>query len=192
MDRTGQTRTLVSERHAYRTMCFSPDGNRLAVSMDSDDGSSDMFVYDLTRDVLSRLTTVGKGKSAIFPVWTPDGQHIISAYPGPSGFGLAWYRADGAGEPQMLLDGNDFMVPGSVSRDGKRIAYVRQNPSSSADIWILPLDTSDPEHPKAGGPEIFLQTPAFEGFPAFSRDGRWIGYRSHETGRDEAYVRPYH
>ena len=191
MDRTGQTRTLVSEGHAYRSMCFSPDGNRLALSMSSDDGSADMFVYDLAREVLSRLTTVGKGKSAIFPVWTPDGQHIISAYPGPSGFGLAWYRADGAGEPQMLLDGNDFMVPGSVSRDGKRIAYVRQNPSSSADIWILPLDTSDPEHPKPGNPEVFLQTPAFEGFPEFSPDGRWIGYRSHETGRDEAYVRPY-
>ena len=192
MDRTGQTRPLISEHRVYRTMRFSPDGNRLAFSVGAD-GGSDMFVYDLTRDAMSRLTSVGKGKHPVdYPVWTPDGKHIISAYPGPSGFGLAWYRADGGGEPQILLDSNVRVFPTSVSPDGKRIAYTRIDPVSSYDVWVLPLDTTDPEHPKAGRPEVFVQLPGGQIQPAFSPDGRWISYVSDENGvRNDIYVRPY-
>jgi Tol biopolymer transport system component len=44
---------------------------------------------------------------------------------------------------------------------------------------------------KAGKPEVFLQTPASELYPAFSPDGRWIAYRSNESGADEVYVRAF-
>ena len=191
MDHTGQTKPLVSATQSYRTMGFSPDGNRLALSVDAG-GGTDMFVYDLTRDTTSRLTSAGKGRFlVIYPTWTPDGRHIISSYPGQAGFGLAWYRADGGGEPQMLLESKVGVWPTSVSPDGKRIAYARNDPVSAQDIWVLPLNTSDSEHPKAGNPEVFVQTPAKDSMPAFSRDGHWIVYSSSETGRNEAYVRPY-
>ena len=55
----------------------------------------------------------------------------------------------------------------------------------------LPLDTSDPDHPKPGKPEPFLGTPSDENVPMFSPDGRWIAYRSNESGTDEIYVRPF-
>lgn len=44
---------------------------------------------------------------------------------------------------------------------------------------------------RAGKPEIFLQTPASELYPAFSPDGKWIAYRSLEAGTSEIYVRPF-
>jgi len=191
MDRSGQTRPLISEPRNYVSMSVSPDGNRLALSASGIDGTSEMFVHDLARELTSRLVSVGNGKLVFFPVWTPDGKHIISGYPGPSGFGLGWYAADGGSEPQLLLDSNVLVLPTSVSPDGTRIVYARQDPVSSADIWILPLDTTEPEHPKAAKPEVFLHSPAFEAFPTFSPDGHWLGYRSNETGRNEAYVRPY-
>jgi len=50
---------------------------------------------------------------------------------------------------------------------------------------------SDPEHPKAGKPEVFLRTQFVEREPAFSPDGRWIAYASTESGRFEVYVRPF-
>jgi serine/threonine-protein kinase len=59
------------------------------------------------------------------------------------------------------------------------------------DLWTLPLDVSDPEHPKSGKPEIFLRSPANEQEPAFSPDGRWIAYTSNESGPFEVYVRPF-
>jgi serine/threonine-protein kinase len=58
------------------------------------------------------------------------------------------------------------------------------------DIWMLPLDASDPERPKPGKPEPFLRTAANELEPEFSPDGRWIAYMSDETQRFEVYVRP--
>jgi Tol biopolymer transport system component len=75
--------------------------------------------------------------------------------------------------------------------DGQRLAYFETDPETGRDLWTLPLDTTDPDHPKAGKPEAFLRTPANELFPRFSPDGRWIAYRSDESGTREIYVRPF-
>ena len=56
---------------------------------------------------------------------------------------------------------------------------------------MLPLDLTDPDNPVPGKPEVFLQTPFREQEPMFSPDGRWIGYQSDESGRNEIYIRPY-
>jgi hypothetical protein len=66
-----------------------------------------------------------------------------------------------------------------------------ENISPGFDLWTLPLDMSDPEHPKPGQPELFLRTPFDEQKPAFSPDGRWIAHTSSESGRNEVYVRPF-
>ncbi len=50
---------------------------------------------------------------------------------------------------------------------------------------------NDGGQPRAGKPEVFLQTPANELYPAFSPDGRWIAYRSFESGVSEIYVRAF-
>jgi Tol biopolymer transport system component len=43
----------------------------------------------------------------------------------------------------------------------------------------------------AGKPEPFLRTPAYETYPTFSPDGRWIAYGSGAYGRWDVYVRPF-
>ena len=40
-------------------------------------------------------------------------------------------------------------------------------------------------------PQPFLQTRAFEVYPSFSPDGRWITYASNESGAWEVYVRRF-
>jgi Tol biopolymer transport system component len=59
------------------------------------------------------------------------------------------------------------------------------------DIAILPLDLSDPDRPKAGTPETFVQTPFNDAEPAFSPDGHWIAYRSGDNGPADIIVRRY-
>ena len=54
-----------------------------------------------------------------------------------------------------------------------------------------PTIESDSAGLRAGKPEIFLQTPAEEPFPAFSPDGRWLAYASNESGEFEVYVRAF-
>ena len=69
--------------------------------------------------------------------------------------------------------------------------YRESNPEAGQDLWTLPLDITDPDHPKPGKPEPFLRTPAAEQWPTFSPDGRWMAYTSNETGIREIYVRPF-
>jgi Tol biopolymer transport system component len=88
------------------------------------------------------------------------------------------------------LDSPDILVPWSFSPDG-RLAYYEVNPETGFDLWTLPLDLSGDDQPKVGKPELFLRTVADEGMPQFSPDGRWIAYRTNESGRNEIYVRPF-
>jgi hypothetical protein len=66
------------------------------------------------------------------------------------------------------------MVVSSISTDGKHLAYTEFNKKTGADIWILPIDLSDPEHPNSGQPEPFLRPLSQEYFPALSPDGQWM------------------
>jgi serine/threonine-protein kinase len=122
--------------------------------------------------------------------WTPDGKHLVFhvASQELSGPGIYWMRGDGAGEPQRLLEGPNF-APSSFSPDGKRVVYSRYAPDFG--IWTLPLDLTDPEHPKPGKPELFLGSKSIVRIAAFSPDGRWIAYDSVESGQPEIYVRPF-
>jgi Tol biopolymer transport system component len=100
-------------------------------------------------------------------VWTPDGRGIVyRSAPGGSAGTLYWVRSDGATAAVRLTESKNDQTPYSFSPDGKRLAFQEQG-----DIWTLPIDWSDPEHPKAGQPEVFLRTPSDEDAPAFSPDG---------------------
>jgi Tol biopolymer transport system component len=180
LDSTSKTQPLMATPGTYAMPRLSPDGRKLAFLLDG----VDVAVYDLERDTTTRLTSTRQAKSF---VWAPDSRHIVFE----SSMSLFWMRTDGSGETQQLLGGTNSPRPWSVSSDGRRLAYFEINPDTGSDIWTLPLDLSDPVHPKAGKPEPFLCTPANETVPMFSPDGRWLAYRSDASGSPEIYVRPF-
>jgi serine/threonine-protein kinase len=182
LDSSGKQQPLIAAPGIYAAPRFSPDGRKLAFT----GGDNRIVVYALGRDAATRLTFDG----SVTPVWTPDGTHIVFAsFVG--GFGLSWIRNDGSGGPRRLIEGQNNLIPWSFSPDSRFLAYYEFNTETSADIWVLPLETSDPDHPKAGKPEPFLRTPADERFPRFSPDGGWIAYQSDESGGIEIYVQPF-
>jgi serine/threonine-protein kinase len=186
LDSSGKMRPLIATPGFYSQPRFSPDGLRLALTMRTSSGP-DIYVYELGRETMTRLTFGGHAQQ---PVWTPDGKHITFQW-SAKGFGIGWVRSDGSGEPQQLLANPNLTNPYSFSPDGRHMAYYAQNPETDSDIWTVTLDTSDPGHPKLGKPELFLGTPSQGVAPMFSPDGRWIVYRSNESGRAEIYVRPF-
>jgi Tol biopolymer transport system component len=185
LDSTGKTEPLLASPGAYYTPRLSPDGKRLAVSV----STTAIGVYDSQRETMTPLTF--KPQFSLYPVWTPDGKHIVFAVTAGAGSTLQWIRSDGAGEPQPLLESKIDLRPYSFSPDGKRLAFAEGSLETGLDLWTLPLDLSEPEHPKAGKPELFLRTTADEYEPAFSPDGQWIAYRSFATGGSEVYVQPF-
>lgn len=169
----------------YSYLQSSPDGTRLAW-ISADGAGSDLSLYDLG---LKRQSKIAEFKEPVQSVhWAPDGKHLTFYSSGNqlSGPGVYWMRADGGGEPQRLIQGPDW-ISVSFSNDGKLLGYYhRVQPYG---LWALPLDMRDPEHPVPGRPESLYQAAFDVRGPTFSPDGRWISYRSNESGRTETYVR---
>jgi serine/threonine-protein kinase len=163
---------------------LSPDGSRLAVSV-----NRNIWVYDPQRGSTLRLSF--DPATDAYPVWTPDGKHIVYNSRAGGG-GLWWVRSDGSDQPQLLYEPKTgTAIPGSFSPDSRRLAFHQAGAETGRDIWTLPLDLSDPDHPKAGNPELFLATPGDDVEPAFSPDGHWLAYTSTEAGAYQVYVRPF-
>jgi len=182
LDSSGGIQPLLAKPGMYTQPRLSPDGRKLSFLGEG----QDVYIYDLDRDTIGRLTFTGHANSA---VWAPDGKHIAFGSVGKE-HGLYWTRSDGAGDPQRLLESPNILAPWSFSPDGRRLAYFERIPRSG-DVSTLPLDLTDPDRAKAGAPEPFVHTPADELCPSFSPDGRWIAYLSDESGHVEIYVRPF-
>src|SRR5262249_17012712 len=134
------------------------------------------------REATSHLTFDG---GFLFPAWSPDGHYLV--FHGTTG--IFWTRADGAGKPQPLISSKQGQFPWSFSPDGKRLAFA-QGSSGGYELWTVPVENEGGQL-RAGKPEVFLQSPANATYPAFSPDGRWIAYRSIESGSSEIYVRAF-
>jgi serine/threonine-protein kinase len=186
LDAAGRSEPLMSRPALYYSPRVSPDGQRLAVGIDSGRGQ-DIYVYDWRRDVQTLLTYAGQRSAD--PVWAADGKHLLFRSYGVSP-ALWWIRTDGSGQPVRLLDVNvGDLGPDSLSADGRLLIYSASRADGNADMWTVTLDPADVDHPKAGTPEPFFHSPANESMPALSPDGRWVAYTSNETGTSEIFVR---
>ena len=184
VDRQGAVEPMGAPPHNYRAPRLSPDGGRVAVTIT--DTSTDIWVYNIVRQTLTRLTFEGDNQQ---PQWTPDGKRVMwrSEREGVPG-NLFWKLADGTGAVERLTTSEFRQNPGSWSPDGQFLAFYQQPSTGSSptarDIWILPLEGERK-------PQSILQTQFNELAPVFSPDGRWLAYVSDESGRNEIYVRPF-
>ena len=180
LNRDGTTQQLVPPG-THLCPRFSPDGNLLALNA----GLVEIQVYDWRRDLMTRLTSRAAGNSA-FPVWTPDGQHLVYRTAAAGRYTVQWISARG-GVPRDLFESDVDMRPHSFAPDG-RLVLAAITSDAAADLWILPIDFRDPEHPVPGTARPLLQTPRREAEPAVSPDGRWIAYVCDDNGRLEICV----
>jgi serine/threonine-protein kinase len=184
VDRKGTAEALAAPPRNYGAPRLSPDGRRIATRI-----GGDTWVYDISRDTLTRLTFEPGGSTV--SAWTPDGNRVT--YHGNRGesSGLFWKLADGSGPEERIVASEHNVVPGAWSPDGKFFAFTESNNVTSDDLWVLSLE-ADPQRPGTGNKaQPFLKTPFDEGRPKFSPDGRWLAYISDESGRQEVYVQPY-
>jgi serine/threonine protein kinase/Tol biopolymer transport system component len=178
VDRKGAAQPLPAPARPYSYPYLSPDGRLVAVQI-----GNDIWIYDLNRDTLTRLTFEGRN---ILPSWTPDGKRVVYSSDKNGTQSLSWRLADGSGPEERLFTGPGLPRPGSFTPDGRSLLYVATDPKTVQDIWVLPLEGGE-----ARKPHVFLQSPFGEFTPFLSPDGRWVAYLSNESGRPEVYVRPF-
>jgi serine/threonine-protein kinase len=177
VDRDGRRTPLSEDRLGFRFPRLSPDGRRVAVTIDP--RPSQIWVYDLERR--SRLPLAIEGHS-ITPLWTPDGRRVVY-YSDPGG-DLYWRAADASDAPERLLARAGAQYPMSWTRDGRSVIFTddRTLQAGRMGVWILPLE---------GDARPLFEAGASLNHGLPSPDGRWLAYSSDESGRREVYVRAF-
>jgi serine/threonine-protein kinase len=166
---------------------YSPDGKRVAgMKRASNSPGGAIWVYDLTRDVASHVSA-GVGSSSSeerdsYPTWTPDGRRLLFARMNTKTTAQDVYWQDVTGGPaEVFLGGPDQERDLELSHDGT-MGVFRVRRDKGGDIWLLD------RHTRPMTTRALLDSPADEGMPTLSRDGKWLAYVSDETGRREVYV----
>lgn len=183
LDSSGKTTPIIEKTGLYKAPRFSPDGKKLAYIAPGSQGF-DVWVLELEKRLPQQLTFQGNVDREL--AWARDSKHLIYG----DGAALWWIRTDGSGQPQKLVDKMDNPRPFSIAPDG-RLAFSPAN-TGLPDVWTIPIDATDPEHPKPGKAEPFLDNPAIvEVDPAFSPDGKFIAYAENDGSAEEVFVRPF-
>ena len=186
VDRAGNEEPLPLDPALYRVARVSPDGRRIALDRGRSN-ARDLWVFDVARDTLSPLfLDPGDDES---PVWTPDGRQIVFTSGRDGEASLHLRAADGTGPVERLSASEDLQWPQSWSPDGRTLVFsrrVRTGPSAAQtlDTMMMRLDADRTVSP-------LMVSEFTESNPAVSPDGRWIAYRSDESGRNEVYVQRF-
>ena len=133
LDRNGKASPLRTTHANWWNLRFAPDRRRLALQIT--DGTDDIWIYEWSRDVLTRVT--GNAGDNTVPVWTPDGHRLVFASTRESKApNLYWQRADETGgryaahhqqqRPASRVVGSDRPVP-RVRRTGCAIEIERDD-----------------------------------------------------------------
>ena len=179
VERSGAVSSLLAEPGSCANPRLSPDGRRLSLSV-LRDNNWDIWIYDLARDVSTRLTFSESYDGD--QIWSPDGTELLFASTRTGQTITFRKRADGSGEAEPLVaEQGDQTYASSWSPDGRHV--IGQRLDQASDIWVLDIEN--------GEIEDYLATSFSEGGGEFSPDGRWIAYSSDESGRSEVYVRRF-
>jgi Tol biopolymer transport system component len=182
-DRTGRQIGTVGQPALQGDLDLSPDGRRASVNiMDQIRRTEDIWIYDLARGLRERLTFDAVDEDTA--VWSPDGTRIVFRSNRKGPYDLYVKAADGSGVEELLLEDSFSKRPGSWSPDGRILLFTRSGGETGSDLFVLPLSGDRKPMP-------YVQTPFAELVSEFSPDGRWVAYRSTESGAVEVYVAPF-
>ena len=188
VDRLGKETAIAAPARAYESARLSPDGAKVA--LDSADQEQDIWVWDLERKTLTRLTF----DPAIerIPVWMQDSRHVIFMSTRTGQFNLYTHAADGSGTDVPLTSNGRLLLPNSTTPDGKFVIGHEIRPRTGRDLVRLAINQGDVGR-GAAAPEAesLVETPFSERNAEISPDGRFLAYQSDEFGDDQISVRPY-
>ena len=183
-DRSGKQLGTVGESADYSNPSLAPDGKRLAVGIrDPKTTKRDIWLIDLARGVKQRFTF--DPADDFNPVWSRDGSLLFFTSDRKGQRDIFQKKVNAAEEEQLVYTSPEIKSLCDLSPDGRLLIY-NTNPTDSSsvtrnDLWLLPLEGER-------NPRPFLKTPFNEDQAVISPDGKWVAYKSNESGRDEIYV----
>jgi Tol biopolymer transport system component len=175
-DRRGASEFLPLPAAPYNVFDLSPNDQRVAVHLA--DVTDYILVHDLVRGESRRLAgSEGRG----WPVWSPDSTRLAyAAWQSLARPSLRVRDVDRGDEAEVLPASTGSVRPSSWSPAMPVLAL--DLPRRGFGVALLTI---------GGGYEEILDERFENGDASFSPDGRWVAYRSTETGRAEVFVRSF-
>jgi Tol biopolymer transport system component len=190
VDRRGNEESIPAPTRTYVFPRLSPDGQRVA--LDIRDQENDIWIFDLKRPTLTKLT-FNPGPDS-WPIWTPDGRRIVFGSTRGAGAqqNLFWQPADGTGTAERLSTSANIQLPHSFSPNGQSLVVYELVPASFSDLTLLSIGsvTGGPTTGKLEAKPL-VHTAAAENAGEISPDGRFLAYYSNESGQAQVFVRPF-
>ena len=196
-DRSGKQMGTLGDAAPYGDLELAVDGRRASVSIRVGSVARDIWLYNVERGLRTRFTFDPANEFA--SVWSPDGSRVIFNSIRKGTMDLYQKPSSGAGAEELLLEDKLSKFPLSWSPDGRSILFRSTGGPTADDLFILPLSADSSAGSLRGSgqaeqgrkPVPFMATQFGETSGQFSPDGRWIAYRSNESGRFEVYVAPF-
>jgi len=159
---------------------LSPDEKQIVVNrLDPQVGAGDLWIEDLSRRVVTRLTSHPAFEWAT--IWSPNGDRIVFASNRAPTMNLYEKAVSGSQPERLLLKSDKRQVPTDWSRDGRFVLFAEEDPVKGWDLWALPMTGEGKPFPVVASEFNDMQG-------VFSPDGRWLAYTSDETGNLQVYV----
>jgi len=187
VDRQGREVSLAAPEHAYQFPRLSPDGTRIALYRS--DQERDVWVWDVSRSTLSRLTFETNTDSSA--LWTPDGQRLVFASQRDGAFNLYEQAADGTGMALRLTRSQRPQTPTDITADGTRVLFNERTAERGMDLQLLTLPAAITAASTTAHVDALVETRFNERDGVVSPDGHWLAYAGDSSGQWEIYVRPF-
>ncbi|MFA6954371.1 MAG: protein kinase [Thermoanaerobaculia bacterium] len=184
----GESRPTPIGDTAYLSYpAVSPDGRRVIVDrFDPATISSDLWMVDLAEGGFTRMTFSNRGSMEESALFSPDGERVAMTVVDADGEWRSLIQPAGGGTQEALRAEGDkiYLQLCDWLRDGTSVLVSPQREKSGQDIEIIHLDGDRKSVPVIHGASN-------EDSASLSPNGKWLAYRSDESGRYEIYVTNY-
>ncbi|MEW9835438.1 Tol-Pal system beta propeller repeat protein TolB [Mesorhizobium marinum] len=148
---------------------FSPDGQKVIMSLLRDDGNSNVFAMDLRSRTTTRLTNSNSIDTS--PSYSPDGRQVVFTSDRGGQPQIYVMSADGSGQNRISFGGGSYSTPVWSPR-GDLIAFTKQS-GGEFQIGVMKTD---------GSGERILSTGFQQEGPTWAPNGRYIMFFKEAAG----------
>jgi dipeptidyl aminopeptidase/acylaminoacyl peptidase len=140
VDRSGREESLAVQPLGYVYPRLSPDGARMAVSIQGRAENGGIWIWDFRRQTMTRFTISMQNETA--PVWSPNGRRLAWASQRAGGpLNVYWQASDGSGTIERLTESSiNHQRPSSFTPDAQHLLLAEGPPgASSQDLGMVSL-----------------------------------------------------
>ena len=185
VDRNGKRLGILGESTPGSPR-FSPDGKSVTCDVISPtSGRIDLWLVELGSGNRTRLASDPFSLAFHAAVWSPDGTRLafVSAKTGTRAVYIKAVNQMAAEQERWEARDDSFVATGDWTPDGKFLILTERPVRIGEDrISLLPVAGKDAAEP------LLEVKGANVDSGQVSPDGRWIAYRSDESGRNEIYI----